>query len=345
LLKPYLNTEESILAIDSDERITCISPACMSILHTACEPVGQKLEEVLSECSNLVSACREMFHHPERTYLYQLRFALTSNASKNLLASLHPLKRDGKTFGIIITLKDLRQIRREEMRIRRVERLNMLARLAASLAHEIRNPLNAIVINLEVLKNVMKQLPPRSLQKANGYVRILSEELERLRNALDSFLDLANPIEVVRSVIEVNQIVKDALTLMHHQVEQAGIEICDNIDSSPIYVEGNEDQLKQAILNLILNAIEAMPSGGRLSVSTKKDSGLGIMEIADTGIGIPEEIQDDILDFYFTTKGSGTGLGLPIVARIVEFHRGGMDFESTEGEGTKFTLELPLSAS
>jgi two-component system, sporulation sensor kinase E len=343
--RPSLSTEESLLAVDSDGRIMHISPACMNILHTEREPVGQKLEEVLGKSSDLVSACREVFHHPEKTYPYRLRFGLTDDASKTLLASLYPLKRGGRTVGIIVTLRDLRQIRREEMRIRRTERLSMLARLAASLAHEIRNPLNAIVINLEVLKNVIKQLPPKSLQKANGYVGILSEELERLNNALDNFLGLANPIEVMRSNIEVNRIVKDALTLMRHQAEQVGIEICDNIDSSPIYVEGNEDQLKQAILNLVLNAIEAMPDGGRLSIATRKDPDQAIIEVGDTGLGIPEEIQDDIFDFYFTTKEEGTGLGLPIVARIVEFHRGGMDLESTEGEGTKFTVELPLSVS
>jgi two-component system, sporulation sensor kinase E len=231
------------------------------------------------------------------------------------------------------------------MRVRSTERLNMLARLAASVAHEIRNPLNAIVINLEVLKNTIKQLPPKSLKKANGYVKILSEELKRLSNSLDNFLGLANPIEVVRSNIEVNQILTDAIALMRHQVEQSGIKIQDDLDSSPIYVEGNADQLKQAFLNLILNAIEAMPDGGRLCVRTSKSSRFGIIEIEDTGVGISEEIQDDIFDFYFTTKEKGTGLGLPIVARIVEFHRGSIDFETIEDEGTKFAVEIPLSKS
>ena len=245
--RPSLSSEDSLLAVDSDGRITCISSACMNILHTEYEPVGRKLEAVLGKSSDLVSACHEMLRHPEITYPYRLRFGLTDDASKNILASLRPLKRSSKTVGVIITLKDLRQIRREEIRIRRTERLNMLARLAASLAHEIRNPLNAIVINLEVLKNVIKQLPPKSLQKANGYAGVLSEELERLNNALDNFLGLANPIEVMRSDIEVNQIVEDALTLIRHQAEQAGIETRESLDSSPIYVEGNADQLKQAI--------------------------------------------------------------------------------------------------
>jgi two-component system, sporulation sensor kinase E len=343
LLRPSLNIEESLMAVDSNERIIYVSPACMKILHTGYDLVGQKLGEAFKEADEFVLACREVLNDPEVDYPCQLRFGSIGDASRSLLGSLHPLKRGGENLGVVIILKDLRQIRRAEMRVRSTERLNMLARLAASMAHEIRNPLNAIVINLEVLKNTIRQLPPKTLKKANNYVKILSEELKRLSNSLDNFLGLANPIEVVRSNIEVNQILMDAIALMRHQVEQNGIEIQEKLDSSTIYVEGNADQLKQAFLNLILNAIEAMPDGGRLYVRTSKSSRFGIIEIEDTGIGISEEIQDDIFDLYFTTKEKGTGLGLPIVARIVEFHRAGIDFETIEDEGTKFTVEIPLS--
>jgi signal transduction histidine kinase len=317
----------------------------MKILHTGYDLLGRKLQEAFGEADELILACREVLSNPEVDYPCQLRFGSTGDTSRSLLASLHPLKRGDGNLGVVIIMKDLRQIRRAEMRVRSIERLNMLARLAASVAHEIRNPLNAIVINLEVLKNTIEQLPPKSLEKANDYVKILSEELKRLSNSLDNFLGLANPIEAVRSNVEINQILMGAMALMRHQAEQNGIEIQEELDGSTIYVEGNADQLKQAFLNLILNAIEAMPAGGQLHVRTRKSPGLGIIEIEDTGIGIPEEIQDDIFDFYFTTKEKGTGLGLPIVARIVEFHRGSIDFETIEDEGTKFTVEIPLSRS
>lgn len=341
--KTVEKNEESFLAVDLDERITCISPACIEVLRIKTDPSGHKLDEVLGQNSEVVAKCREIFGKPDDDYPVNLRVPLPGGKSKKLLSSLYPLKRDGEIMGIVITFKDTKRIASDRMLISRTERLNILFQLVDSLAHEIRNPLNAIVINLEVLKNTIRKLPPESLQRANGYIKILSDELERVRNILDKFLGLANPVEVVHTDIELNHIIDEVLSLMRHQAERSHIKIFKNLNDIPIYVKGEADQLKQVAINLILNAIEAMPEGGKLTINTRKEFGLAIIEVIDTGVGIPEGIQDYIFDLYFTTKEKGMGLGLSIVARILEFHNGGIDLESVEGKGTKFTVELPLS--
>lgn len=215
----------------------------------------------------------------------------------------------------------------------RTEKLTALGRLSAGLAHEIRNPLTSI----KVLFQTFRDNP--ALTKED--MRVVLSAVEQMDDLLTKFLRFAKSDEFNLSDVYINSLIKQDLNLIQFQVKNQSVKINMELTKLPP-VKADRAMLQQALLNLILNATEAMPDGGLLTIRSRLDNGYVTVDINDTGMGIPAEIRDKIFDPFFTTKSDGTGLGLSIVYNIMAIHNGEVAFNS-DREGTTFTLKLPVN--
>lgn len=214
----------------------------------------------------------------------------------------------------------------------RTEKLTALGRLSAGLAHEIRNPLTSI----KVLFQAFKDNP--ALTKED--MKVVLSATEQMDDLLTRFLRFARSDEFNLSDVYINSVIKQVINLAQFQIKNQSIQVSLELSKLPP-VKADRAMIQQALLNLVLNAIEAMPDSGTLTISSKAQDGYAFVSVGDTGTGIPEDIRDRIFDPFFTTKGDGTGLGLSIVYNIVNLHNGDIGFE-TNGEGTFFNLKIPV---
>lgn len=220
-----------------------------------------------------------------------------------------------------------------EEQLRRADRLSTLGELAAGMAHELRNPLASIKGTAEILKGDYK---PED--KKFEFISIMVKEVERLNRVVEEFLRFARPIPLQTAEVDLGEEIGSVVHLVKGQAPGVDIEV---VPFSTPSIKADREKLVQVFLNLILNAVQAMPNGGRLTVSASKVDGNVEVSFRDTGSGIPEENRDKLFKPFFTTKSAGTGLGLAISNRIIEAHGGAITFESEAGKGTTFMVRLP----
>jgi signal transduction histidine kinase len=224
-----------------------------------------------------------------------------------------------------------------EEQLRRADRLSALGELSAGMAHEIRNPLGSIKGAVEILKDDYS--PDEAKYE---FIGILLKETDRLNRIVQEFLGFARPKLPEFQQADVNEAIESVLTLTAQEARKAGVTVEKRLDSSIGKRSLDAGMLKQAFLNLILNAVQAMPEGGTLAVESALIGRTIVVKISDTGIGIPEENRKKLFSPFFTTKKNGTGLGLAITYRIIENHRGSIDVASEPGKGTTFTVRIPV---
>jgi signal transduction histidine kinase len=223
-----------------------------------------------------------------------------------------------------------------EEQLRRADRLSALGELSAGMAHEIRNPLGSIRGTAEILQD---GIDPSD--KRYEFTRILIKEVDRLNKVVQDFLRFARPAPLARDRIDVNVILRELLSLTRQAALKNAVRAELSAGDAPS-VAGDGMQLRQAFLNIMLNALQAMPHGGELKISTAAVSGGVAIHFIDTGPGIPPENLDRIFNPFFTTRQEGTGLGLAITHRIMQGHGGRVEVSSRVGEGTTFTIFLPM---
>lgn len=227
----------------------------------------------------------------------------------------------------------------------RQEKLASLGVLAAGVAHEIRNPLTAIKFRLFSLK---KSLPPAASEDAS----VIANEISRLERIVKDFLEFARPSEPELVAMPAQRIVQEVHELLRPQLEKSAIKL-EMAASAPLWVRADAQQIKQVLINLIQNSADSIGRNGVITLRVASQSGPGrkgtngtvVMEVADTGKGIPPEVQKRLFDPFFTTKPGGTGLGLPIAARIVEKHGGKLGYETAHNRGTTFRIVLPATGN
>jgi len=219
-------------------------------------------------------------------------------------------------------------------------RLAAISRISGGVAHEIKNPLNAIALRLDLLRaRVMAGAPEEGLTPE---IDVLSREVRRLDRVVKTFLDFSRPVDVRLTEVDLAALAKDVTILMTPQARVAGIEMTYEDQGRTALMRGDADLLKQAILNLVVNATEAMKNGGHLRVSVCQEGDSVAIEVADDGPGIPPEVREKVFQLYFTTKERGSGIGLAMTYRAVQLHNGTVDFVSDSG-GTTFRLQFPAS--
>lgn len=228
------------------------------------------------------------------------------------------------------------QILEIEEQLRRADRLSTLGELSAGMAHEIRNPLGSIRGTAEILKDGVRPDDPR-----HEFAEILVKEVDRLNRVLEDFLRFARQAPMERGRFDLNAVVREVLDLTRRQAERCAVAVVVRLTELPL-LAGDSGQIRQALLNLVLNALQAMAEGGCLTVTTRLDNGQVEVAITDTGPGIPAGEEEHIFRTFVTTRPDGTGLGLPISQRIVASHGGQILVASQPGAGATFTITLPL---
>jgi len=245
---------------------------------------------------------------------------------------------------IILVIDDITEKKEAELRLMHTDKLAALGELAASIIHEIKNPLTS-------LKGFAELLPSRLNDKQflNKFASIILEEINRLNNFIENLLKFARPSVGELKLLNVNKVVEDVVNLLKYELKNKDISLELNLKNTP-QIKGDYNQLKQVFLNLLINAINAIESNGRIEIRNsikliKEEDGKYreyiIYEIKDNGRGIPDNIKEKIFQPFFTTGEKGTGLGLSIAQRIINQHNGFIGFDSRKGEGTTFYIYLP----
>ncbi len=216
-------------------------------------------------------------------------------------------------------------------------RLAAISRISGGVAHEIKNPLNAIALRLDLLRAHAEAQDGEMIPE----IDVLSKEVRRLDRVVKTFLDFSRPLEVRFAEVDLGALAGEVANLMTPQAKLAGVEVQFEAPAEPALIRGDADLLKQTILNLVTNALEVMKNGGHLRLKVERAGDFIVAEVADDGPGIPVEVRDKVFQLYFTTKERGSGIGLALTYRAVQLHNGTVDFTSEIGRGTTFRLQFP----
>ncbi|HTY85120.1 MAG TPA: ATP-binding protein, partial [Silvibacterium sp.] len=242
-------------------------------------------------------------------------------------------------LGALLTLHDVESVSEIESELEVSRRMAAIGRLTSGVGHEVKNPINAIVVHLELLRSKVG-----SEAAAGRHLEIIQSEIQRLDRVVQTLVDFSRPVELKLADHDMRQIVSSVLMLASAGLESYSVTVVSQLPDHPVMVKVDADLLKQALLNVVLNGAQAMADGGELSVRLKEEGRSAVIEVQDHGEGIPDEIRPKIFDLYFTTKRDGSGIGLAMTYRILQLHHGQLDVESKLGEGSTFTLSVPTSA-
>jgi signal transduction histidine kinase len=327
---------ERVLLLDRERRVIMASPEAERMLSGGRSPLrGQRLADVLSLNHPITSLAERAYASGQSL---QEVTTLNVNGSKQqqaIVASLQLFEDRGQPAGALLTLRDFETLQRLETQLDFATKLAALNRITAGVAHEVKNPLHAMVLHLELLGAKLEAgLDPKP------HVDILMSEVNRLKRVVLTFLDFTRPVELKLHQVDANVLVREVV-LLAADARAQGIDLEEHYGGSPLTIKADSDLLKQALLNIIINGCQVMPKGGRLIVETGRDDGHVFISITDHGPGIPEDARDKIFNLYYTTKPKGSGIGLAQAFRAVQLHNGRIKVLSEIGEGTSFKIILP----
>jgi len=253
-----------------------------------------------------------------------------------------PLVHNKKITGTLIYIEDITEKRRGEARLRRAENLASLTTLAAGVAHEIKNPLGSISIHLQLLQKALAKKTESSEKKTEKYFTVIKEEIDRLNRIVVDFLFAVRPMNLELREGDINELITQIMEFVQFEMKQSNIVCMLELDDKIPKILMDERYMKQALLNLIKNAQAAMPKGGVFTVATNFADNEIRISLCDTGVGISKESLAKIFEPYFTTRETGTGLGLTQVYKIIREHQGEITVDSSPGTGAEFRIILPI---
>jgi len=342
----------SVLTLDPQGKVTYLNPAAERLLALSSNfAKGKELRQLFRDGKALLQPVKEVLQSGRTFHAHEIK-VVTFQGPVSLQVEIAPLSFPATHAGALLWIHELsmEQAFQEENRV--LDRLSMMGTLASGLAHEIRNPLGGIRAAAQMLQ--------RDLSSAEDleYAHMIISEVDRLNQLVTQLLDFSKPKKVKKSSVNINQILSELLMMQKPALDKGGISLRQEFDPSLPPVYGHEPSLKQAFLNLLKNALEAMDQkGGHLKVSTGyisdyrmqvgdgKPSPMAQVSIVDTGMGIPEENLNSLFTPFFTTKAKGTGLGLMMTQRILKEHESLLRVSSKVGEGTTFKVLLKLATS
>ena len=239
----------------------------------------------------------------------------------------------------VVVGRDAESVRRIEDEIELSRRISASGRVTRGVAHEVKNPINAIVLHLQLLRNKLQDIDPAT----SRHVDIIDSEIHRLDRVVQILVDFTRPRDLHLEETDLKSVLEEVVLLAAPDAEQHGVILVRELPPDSIPVKVDADFIKQAILNVVLNGVQSMPNGGNLTIAARRNEDAVITEISDQGTGIPTSVQDKVFELYFTTKKSGSGIGLAQTYQIMMWHYGSVEFDSEEGKGTTFRLRLPLA--
>ena len=331
------NLQDGLMLFTGDSHVVLVSASVERFLgRPRRELLGRTVREIFSSDSVFGALVLDAFKHRRPVILREME----SPNGKRVQMSLDFIEEEGgMQIGALLTMRDAESVRRIEDEIEMSRRLSASGRLTRGVAHEVKNPINAIVLHLQLLQSKLQQIDPDTRR----HMDIIGSEIHRLDRVVQILVDFTRPRELRLEETDLRRLLEDVVSLATPDAAQHAVSILQELPSEPLFVRVDADFLKQAILNVVLNGVQAMPQGGTLSVSARREDEIVTTEIQDHGGGIPPEIQDKIFELYFTTKKGGSGIGLAQTYQIMQWHYGSLDFESVMGQGTKFHLRLPLT--
>lgn len=270
-------------------------------------------------------------------------FTLNAKGSTRILScSVTPLVRAGHIQGNILHIDDVTEKKGKEARLRRAESLASLTTLAAGVAHEIKNPLGSIGIHIQLIQKALRDRRTVDPATIEPFIDVVNEEVERLNRIVVDFLFAVRPMDTKLEENDLNAVVAEVFEFVRYELEEAGIKLREELDETLPPIMLDVKYMKQAILNIIKNAISAMPGGGELHVSTERKGDEAVLRITDSGVGMSEDVMNKIFEPYFTTKDFGSGIGLTLVYKVVKEHMGEIGVVSQESKGSTFSITLPI---
>jgi signal transduction histidine kinase len=330
--------QDGLMLFARDSRVVLVSAPVERFLgRPRGELLGRTVKEVFFRDTPLGITVLDAFEH--RRTLSQREFVAA--AGRRIQVSLDFVQEKSTQIGALLIMRDAESVRRIGDEIEMSRRLSASGRVTGGVAHEVKNPINAIVLHLQLLQNKLAQLDPDTRR----HMDIIGSEIHRLDRVVQTLVDFMRARELHLVEVDLRRLLEEVALLAVPDAEQHGVTIQRDIGDEPLPIKADLDFMKQALLNVVLNGIQAMPQGGRLTLSARRDDNAAVAEVRDQGSGIPQDVQDKIFELYFTTKKDGNGIGLAQTYQILQWHYGSVEFESKEGEGTTFRFRLPLAAS
>src|SRR5215470_11276271 len=332
--------EDGLLLFTREARAVMVSPAAEKFLGA---PAGQFLGKRVTDIFPAGHPLRQAIHI-EGDELSETAAEVeldTTQGVKRVGVSVQAIQEGAEKMGALVTLRDLDSIESINTQLQVSERLAALGRITAGVAHEVKNPLNSMRLWLENLKEALPQEQETSTQQA---VQVLDKEIDRLDAVVKRFLDFTRPMDVKLEQTQLADILREVIEIAQPQMQKSNVQVAQLLPIGIPEVFVDRDLLKQAVLNLVLNAVDAMPGGGQIKMELSRRGEMAEIAVGDTGKGIPPENRQKVFQLFFTTRPGGSGIGLASTFRIVQLHNGSIDFTTEVGRGTTFRIELPLAA-
>jgi signal transduction histidine kinase len=334
------NLQDGILLFTGDGRAVLVSEAAGRFLNMERDNMlGLQAREIFDRSTVLGRALCDAFD----AGVSLIQEEILTETGRRMQVSLDFIY-DDKTnqgLGALLTLHDLESAEAIESELELSRRMAAIGRLTSGVGHEVKNPINAIVVHVELLKNKLAGAGV----PATRHLEIIEAEIHRLDRVVQLLVDFSRPVELRLREQDLRGVIDDVLVLSAAELSTHNVTLESQMPSKPLIVNIDADLLKQAALNVIQNGAQAMPDGGRLRVVLEEQRKYALLRIADEGPGIPDDIREKIFDLYFTTKAGGSGIGLAMTYRIVQLHYGSIEVQSNPGRGTEFLLRIPLSAT
>jgi len=328
--------QDGLMLFTRDSRVVLVSAAIEAFLgRSRRELLGRTATEIFSPESSLGSVMLDAFRLRHNVAQREIE----ASNGRRVQVSLDFIQEKGTQIGALLTMRDAESVRRIEDEIELSRRISASGRVTRGVAHEVKNPINAIVLHLQLLRNKLEHVDPAT----SRHVDIIDSEIHRLDRVVQILIDFTRPRDLHLDETDLRSILEEVSLLAAPDAEQHGVTLVREFPPEPITVKVDADFIKQAILNVVLNGVQSMPNGGTLAIHVHRNEDAVITEVRDQGTGIPVSVQDKIFELYFTTKKAGSGIGLAQTYQIMMWHYGSVDFESEEGKGTTFRLRLPLA--
>src|SRR5258707_5423090 len=335
--------QDGLMLFTRDSRVVLVSASAEKFLgRPRREILGRTAEEIFSDGTVLGAVVLPAFQKQRQLVQYEFDAA----DGHRVQVSLDFIQEKGTPIGALLTMRDAESVRRIEDEIEISRRLSASGRMTRGVAHEVKNPINAIVLHLQLLQNKLKQDDPDTRR----HMDIIGSEIHRLDRVVQILVDFTRPRDLRLEDVDLCKILESVSVLAAPDAARHGVRIVLELPShgapnenDVLTVRIDPDLMKQAILNLVLNGVQAMSAGGTLTLKARRDDEMILAEVMDQGGGIPPEAQEKIFELYFTTKGDkgGSGIGLAQTYQIMQWHYGSVEFDSIVGAGTTFRLRLP----
>ena len=330
------NLQDGVMLFTSDSNAVLVSASAERFIgKPRGEMLGRQPAEIFSRESVLGRTILDAFASRQPVAQDEIEDA----QGRHLQLSLDFIEEHGERIGALLTLRDAESVHRIEDEIELSRRLSAIGRLTSGVAHEVKNPINAIVVHLEVLRQKMKEIDPDTRR----HVDVISSEIQRLDRVVQTLVDFTRPVELRLSDMDLRKVVEDVVMLASPAAEKHNVMIEREAAPDALPVRIDADLVKQAVLNIVLNGLQAMPNGGTLRLTVRREGDGAMIGVRDQGAGIPDNIRDKIFNLYFTTKSGGSGIGLAMAYRVVQLHHGSVEFNTIIDHGTTFYLRFPLA--